>query len=752
MPQNIADITSALDASKERYSPEGKFLRYASGRLLSIRPRLALYAIGSAILWHFASPFWGILTFFLALGGEALDCGFCFLVPRWLGRGWSLATLKRISIVTALIQSICNGLCIAAAWFAIHTQSAVFFSLAYLSGAAINAGLLLPLDRHSTWARLLTYALTLVLILTFEMMLFADFARSNTLDLLGILMMAFMVYSFTAYVTKSHRKQENARRVILTAGDELKAMHARLEERQVELRNLALVAQHANDSVIITNPSRQITWVNDAFTRITGYSRQEALGQSPQSLLNGPATSRKTSKQIENAIGKGQVVRAEIQNYTKDRQKIWIETNLVPVMDERGKVETVIAVERDITANKTHEKELAKARDEAEQAARAKADFLATMSHEIRTPMNAILGMADLLAEKSLDDEGQLFTSTIQSSATALLRIINDILDMSKLDAGKLQVSNVDFDLPACLNSTIELLKPLALAKGLQLNLQWPKDLPVWVHGDDGRLRQILVNIIGNAIKFTKDGAVWVNVSCTFRGADTMLHIDVKDQGIGISPRDLEHVFTRFSQAQSDTAREFGGTGLGLTISRMLAQEMGGNITASSELGKGSIFSISVRLGAASAQCSKPSQGTEVIRSQLPLGLRVLVAEDNATNRLLVQKYFKGCPIELEFAHDGRQAIEMAQTLVPDVIFMDVSMPEINGLEAARRIRDLGFSDIRIVALTANAHRDDRDACHRAGMDGFLSKPLRKIDLLSTLLAFSANDSRQDWALKIKSS
>ena len=748
MSQNHTAISNAVSTSGQNSSPEALLLRYAAGRLRSIWPRIAMYGVGSLVVGVFAAPYLAVVTISMALVGEALDCGFCSRAERLLRAGVSLRTLQKVSVATAVIQSASQAACIMIAWFFIQSHNAVFFSLAYLSGAAMNAGIFMPLNPSATKGRLLVFAAALAAILTLEFVVYEGFVRENILDILGVGIMSLMVYLFLSHVMTSHRKQSTARQKLLASAEQLKSINHTLEQRQSELRNLAMVARHANDSVIITDPAGCITWVNDGFSRTTGYDFADAIGRTTGDLLNGPATSQETTDAISRALSEGQTFRTEILNYTKGGAQIWVETNLVPVLDAFGEVETVVAIERDISRAKEHETKLAAAMEEAKQAAQAKADFLATMSHEIRTPMNAILGMAELLSEKQLDDEGQLYTETIRSSATALLRIINDVLDLSKLDAGMPTVSNVDFDLRACLTSATAMFRPLVVEKGLEMQVSMPPDMPNWVNGDDGRLRQVLVNIIGNAIKFTACGAIKIDISHRADGLDTLLRVNVCDLGIGIAPDDLARIFDKFSQAQSDTARKFGGTGLGLTISRLLAQEMGGDITATSVPDKGSLFSIVVRLSPATSDHKTAVPNVDQLVALLPEGLRVLVAEDNATNRLIVQKFLRGSGVVLDFAHDGRQAISMALETAPDIIMMDMSMPEVDGLEATRHIRASGLANTRIVALTANAHAGDKARCIRAGMDGFLSKPLRKIDLLATLVEFSELDQVAEYPLK----
>ncbi|WP_412551806.1 response regulator [Shimia sp. MIT910701] len=504
-----------------------------------------------------------------------------------------------------------------------------------------------------------------------------------------------------------------------------------LKRREAELERLSLVAKHASDSIILSTPDGHIQWVNEGFTRMTGYSFDEAVGQHVGQLLNSANTNPDAIQEMITQRNLGNRFHCQIINKTKDGRDIWVGTNIFPIKDEDGNVTMNIGIERDITLTKNHEKELAEAKLVAEKADRAKSEFLANMSHEIRTPMNGILGMADILNESDLSIDDRQCVDTIRDSGYALLKIINDILDLSRLESGKLEVSEVDFNLRQCVEGAVELLRRKAEQKGISLTVAYEDDLPTEVRSDDGRLRQIIVNLVGNAVKFTSEGGVRVVVKRD-DASEHGIQIDVCDTGIGITAEQAQHIFDRFSQADAATTRAFGGTGLGLTISAMLARRMGGNISLCTDYEDGACFVATID--------TQPVEGSAPTAAPPPLfasehldGARILLAEDNKTNRLLVQKYLAEFAVELIEVENGLQAVEFCKTFNPDVVLMDMSMPELDGVEATRIIRSLPIHQPPIVALTANAFDSDKEACLDAGMDYFLSKPINKAHLLQAL-------------------
>lgn len=421
----------------------------------------------------------------------------------------------------------------------------------------------------------------------------------------------------------------------------------------------------------------------------------------------------------------------------------WMEANCAVVRDTgSGAPAEIIASIRDVSATKRLEQELRHARTIAEQAVIAKSAFLANMSHEIRTPMNGVIGFTDLLRAGDLDADQREQVEMIAESGQSMMQLLNDILDISKIEADQMQIAKEEVDLRHKIRSVLRLMEPAARAKGITLRVDVNDLVPDAIVGDALRLRQILINLIGNAIKFTKIGHVDLIVGVSQKLGYSTLFIDVKDSGIGIASDRIKSVFDTFTQADTSIGRRFGGTGLGLSITRQLVELMGGKISVTSSEGEGSTFTVNLPLRVA---IGVKSAATAADASPLPFSMqlgsrRLLIAEDNEINQALMRAMMRKIGLQTVFASNGAEAVEAAVAAANegqpfDMVLMDMQMPVMDGLEATRKLRDAGFdaTQLPIVALTANAYAEDVAACLEAGMQDHLSKPVTLATVCSVL-------------------
>ena len=506
----------------------------------------------------------------------------------------------------------------------------------------------------------------------------------------------------------------------------------RLAESERRLAEAVMVAKvgffewDLQNGKIFFSPQMQADW------DFVGHTFDEAAARVVPEDLPG------VLQKAEEAVQLRKPYHAEYRVVRGDGRVIWIEAQGQVLRDERGEALRLFGTSLDITARKNLEANLRAAKEEADRANATKSAFLANMSHEIRTPLSAILGYADLLEDENLRRETRRqYVSTIARNGKALTRIIDDILDLTKVESGKLEMECTTLSLREIVDEVRDLLQERAGCKGLKLSVDYDPELPEWVSSDPTRIRQILINLVGNAIKFTDHGAVDVTVrKLPPKAAQDCFQIEVRDTGIGIDPSKRNRLFKPFSQTDSATSRKFGGSGLGLALSHRLATALGGDIRLLDQAGKerGSNFAFSFCADRAAPPATSTSEAKSGATNppRALSGVKVLVADDSPDNQFLATHMLTQAGAEVETADNGQEAFDKALAQTFDVVLMDIQMPLLDGLEATRALRQAGFTK-PIVALTAHAMDEERARTREAGCDGHLTKPLNRRDLIQTL-------------------
>lgn len=514
----------------------------------------------------------------------------------------------------------------------------------------------------------------------------------------------------------------------------------RLRELEREKQRLLWMVSKTENAMAIASRDGTIQWVNEGFERLSGWQADDVIGTFGDLLLENNISGLNPDSEHYRCVIEGKKsVQYESLNFHKDGKGYWVLTTLTPIFGSDGEVEHIIAIDSDITARKKTEDELLKAKLHAESLARTKQDFLANLSHEIRTPMNAIVGIVQLLADSELNSEQREYLKSIDFASDNLLNIINDVLDLSKLEAGQVVYERIPFNVKEVVTRTADIFRLKAQDKGLLLEVSHGPDIPKSVTGDPTRLNQILANLISNAIKFTDKGTVKVSTRLMKdTGSGVVLEFAVSDTGIGIALENQEKIFESFGQADSDTTRKFGGTGLGLTIIKRLAEDMDGRVGLRSAPGEGSVFTVTLPFILEDPTDEKKEE-REVPTADLARlsGMRGLIAEDNELNRMVATRFLEAAGIVVQCAVNGLEAVQMAEEMDYDFILMDIQMPEMDGYEAARRIRASG-SSVPIIAMTAHAFSGEREKCLAAGMDSYLTKPVRREVLHSRIAEIAA--------------
>ena len=521
-----------------------------------------------------------------------------------------------------------------------------------------------------------------------------------------------------------------------------------LKQTEEELRaaeeKYRKIFENANDGIFQTTPEGRYLNANPALAHIHGYKSPEDLmgnvDQIGRQIYVDPKRREEFCTLMEHSDG---VEKFESQMYRKDGAIIWVSEAARTVRNERGEILYYEGTLTDITARKEVERAMAEARDGALESARLKSEFLANMSHEIRTPMNGIIGMAGLLLDTDLSPRQRDFSHTINHSAEALLKIINDILDFSKIEAGMLAFEEIDFNLREVVEGVVDLFAGRALAKGIEVGSLVSHDVPLALRGDPGRLRQVLSNLVGNAVKFTGHGEVFVSAEVTDQTGDSaVLRIGVSDTGIGVTPEQQSRLFQAFVQADGTTTRKYGGTGLGLAICRRLVAQMGGEIGVESRPEAGSTFWFTARLRRQTAQPQLPAESFAK--------LRALVVDDHPTARRTFQHLFQHWGIADSYAGTSREALrtawnEAAEGRPFDVIFVNHGLPDGDGISLARSIRQNDkLSSAQLVLLTSLDHAEEPSGLREAGIAAQLTKPIKVLPIYTCLRRLVAGEAQQE--------
>ncbi len=560
-------------------------------------------------------------------------------------------------------------------------------------------------------------------------------ARLSNLPLALLLLGLLISLVLAAYARTLLARKQEVERLIVERTAELAEMN---QKYAMEHFLMKMLLERSPDLIYFKDSDSRFVRVSNALAKHLGFnSAEELVSMSDSDIFPSEESGEYLADEQQIMLTGVPIIGKEERQTSSDGSEVWLSTTKAPLRTKDGETVGIFGISRDITDTKL-------AREAAESANMAKSDFLANMSHEIRTPMNAIIGMTELALESDDSRAVQEYLSVVSESADSLLGIINEILDFSKIEAGKLELESLDFELREEIGSTMKALGVRAHAKDIELTWHVDKNVPVWIRGDATRIRQMLVNLVGNAIKFTNAGEVDVDVMLEAQDASTMtLHFLVRDTGVGIPKEQHGRIFTAFEQADMSTTREYGGTGLGLAITKKIAEVMGGRIWLESELGKGSAFHFCIPVQYARVEVSALEQLPDLT------GMNALVVDDNETNLLILQETLQAWGIAVTIARSGAAALSQLRTFASQekplpLLISDVHMPQLDGFGLVQTIRsDPSLAKITIILLTSGGRHGDIARSKELGVSAYLIKPAKQSELLTAILTSSGPEQRQ---------
>ena len=561
----------------------------------------------------------------------------------------------------------------------------------------------------------------------------AQFAHTSTVILVSIFLAILFVVITLYFYLKDHNRR-------LRSEKKVQASEARIK-KFLESLPLGVFVVTADGVPFFTN-SEAVRMLGEGIASGNNYSSIREIYPSYITGTNEPYPVEKRPV-VRVLKGESNICVEDVET-EKDGVRIPLRINATHIADEEGNIEFAIAVFEDITSLKEAENELRKAKKLAEESSELKEMFLANMSHEIRTPMNAVIGFTDLLLKRNLNEEEMGYVRIIKTSGENLLRIINDVLDISKIESGLMTFEIHPIAINALFSSIKVMFAQKAREKNIELTFDDDSNIPASIMGDPTRLTQIIMNLVGNAIKFTQDGSVTVSAKLVAREeGHIQLEFSVKDTGIGIPPEKLDTIFERFTQAEKHTTRKFGGTGLGLNIVKQLVELQGGTISVNSREGIGSEFKFLLSFSTTAEIASVKPQKYEECDIERLKQLKILLVEDSPINVKFISALFDTHGMAVDHAGNGKAAIEKMAEVNYDIILMDIEMPEMNGYETTTYIRSVLENPVPIIAMTAHTMAGESEKCLQMGMNGYLSKPIREDLLFRTLIHIGLDDQKQ---------